>query len=152
MTTVKLYRQDVFGGGVGDCFRACMATLIQLPPVILPNDHSPLWQNNWNHYLSQFGLALAYDRAKGPIWQMAPWIAAVPSLNLEGANHAIVMHNGGQVLHDPSRRQRYKAGQQLDSSIVIGGWHLVVASITKLSALDEYRNWLTPSDTQEAEA
>ena len=138
---MKKYRQLVTSNKIGDCFRACMATLLQLPIEVLPNDHSPYWHFNWDRYLEQFGLILSPDvHSKGPIWQEQLWIASVPSLNYENGSHAIVMHDTDRVYHDPSNKKRYKTGTRLSSDVVMSGRHLIVADTEKLHRLQEYRD------------
>lgn len=141
---MKKYSQLVFGEGYGDCFRACMATILQLPIEVLPNDHSPMWPFAWKQLLRQFGLETVDGNAQGPIWLEGFWIASVPSLNLPApSTHAIVMHNTSRVFHDPSRRKRYRAGtNMLGKNIVIGGTHLIVEDASRLHRLDEYRQKL----------
>lgn len=145
MTGYKKYRQLISDPVIGDCFRACMATLLQLPPEILPNDHSPHWWFTWRDFLSQFGLELTTGGSKDAIWCSTPWIASVPSLNYETEYHAILMHMGGKVLHDPSTKKRYKTGIYIGSDIVREGKHLVVADTQKLHRLEEYRKELNGS-------
>jgi len=140
---MKKYRQKVTDPLIGDCWRACMATLLQLPPDVLPNDHSPAWYSIWDRFLGQFGLALSpCIKADGPVWATQPWIASVKSLNYK-ATHAILMHYGGKVLHDPSNLKRYKTGTYLSSKEVISGQHLEVEDVTKLHLLKEYRDRIT---------
>lgn len=147
------YKQLVSGDKIGDCFRACLATLLQLPPQVLPNDFSPMWTKNWRNYLSQFGLALSNDNgADKPIWLSTPWIASVKSLNYKDTTHAILMHQGGVVLHDPSNKKCYKAGMNLlGKNIVMSGQHLVVIDSTKLHLLHEYREMISPPKTPQSE-
>lgn len=135
------YKQLVFGAETGDCYRACMATLLQLPPIVLPNDHSPMWYYNWRNYLTQFGLQMSSSSpADGPIWSNHIWLASVPSLNLEGYSHAILM-DGQKVYHDPSRKKKYRTGMNLlGKDLVISGARLEVSDVTKLHHLDQYRS------------
>lgn len=148
------YRQRISDPGIGDCFRACMATLLDLPPEVLPNDFSPSWHGNWQHYLRQFGLALSPSgRPDGPIWLSEPWIATVQSLNYPGVLHAILVHQGNAVFHDPSTRKRYKTGSRLGTDQVLSGQHLVVADASRLSLLAGYqqqvKDWLAiPEERQ----
>lgn len=143
---MKRYKQLIVDPEIGDCFRACMATLLQLPPQVLPNDHSQYWWFNWQKYLSQFGLELFTSSASGPIWSQFLWIASVKSLNYENGTHAILMHNGGIVFHDPSTKKRYKTGTDLlGEDSVIGGQRLEVADTGKLHKLEEYRKELIKS-------
>lgn len=139
------YRQRISHPGIGDCFRACMATLLDLPPEVLPNDFSPSWHLNWQHYLGQFGIELSVSgRPDGPIWLSTPWIATVKSLNYDGVMHAILMHEANVVLHDPSTKKRYRTGSRLSFSdgTVLSGQHLVVADASRLQHLADYQQWL----------
>jgi hypothetical protein len=145
MTSMRKYRQSITDPAIGDCFRACMATLLQIPPQVLPNDFSPSWHWNWQRYLEQFGLALSHSgRPDGAIWLSTPWIASVRSLNFEGGLHAILMHQANVVLHDPSTHTRYKTGTRLrhDDGTVQSGQHLIVTDTDRLQHLVDYRQWL----------
>ena len=139
---MKKYHQLITDPVIGDCFRACMATLLQLPPQVLPNDFSPAWHPNWQNYLKQFGLALSpQNRPDQPIWYSSPWIASVKSLNFEGGVHAILMHEDGRVLHDPSNKKRYKTGSYISvkDNIILGGRHLIVTDASLLGRLNDYQ-------------
>lgn len=145
---MKKYKQLISDPEIGDCFRACIATLLQIPPHVLPNDHSPFWWSNWQRYLNQFGIELSLGGFKptDPIWLSTPWIATVPSLNYENGHHAILMHYGGIVFHDPSTKKRYRTGiSLLGESVVLEGKHLVVADASKLHCLEAYRSDLLKS-------
>jgi len=143
---MKKYNQKIVDNGIGDCFRACMATVLQLPIDVLPNDHSPAWHGIWAAFLGQFGLDLVYGGPKGAIWMGGFWIASVKSLNYKDTTHAIVM-DGIKVFHDPSTKKRYKTGTvMLGKSKVRGGYHLVVDDATLLHRLEDYRQKLAPKE------
>lgn len=143
MADVVKYRQTISDPAIGDCFRACMATLLQLPPQVLPNDFSPSWHSNWQTYLRQFGIQLSYSQPNtGPIWLPDPWIATVRSLNYEGVHHAILVHQAGVVLHDPSTKKRWKTGTRLTMDDVVAGQHLVVSDASRLQHLADYQAYL----------
>lgn len=142
------YKQLVTDNLIGDCFRTCIATLLQLPPEVLPNDFSPNWSTNWDIYLEQFGLGLSPNNNRSqPIWLSTPWIASVKSLNYKDGTHAILMHKTSIVLHDPSTKKQYKTGTDLfGKDVVMSGCHILVTDITKLHVLDEYRKRITPNN------
>lgn len=140
---MKKYNQRITDGVIGDCFRACMATILQLPPEVLPNDHSWTFDRTWVVFLAQFGLDLAHSNEKGPIWLEGYWIASVKSLNYKNVSHAIVMHETNKVFHDPSTKKRYKTSRTLGTDRVTGGWRLVVTNATKLHFLEQYRERIT---------
>lgn len=136
----------------GDCFRACMSVLLQVPN----GDHlphgidTPDWWTDWWRFLLDLGLTIAHDNAQGPIWKEQPWIASVPSLNHEGCTHAIVMHRAHEVLFDPSPHKRYE-GSLLGEGVVLGGTWLEVADVRAFPWLMVFRadhngHAETPSD------
>lgn len=136
---MKKYNQKIVDNKIGDCFRACMATVLQVSPDVLPNDHSASWHSTWAVFLRQFGLDLIFGGREGAIWMGGYWIASVKSINYEDGNHAIVMQ-GSQVYHDPSTKKRYKTGKSmLGNKAVNGGYHLVIDDATLLHRLEEYR-------------
>lgn len=120
----------------GDCFRASMSVLLDVPN----GDHLPHgidaegWWTDWWKFLLNLGLMIAHGNPQGPIWKEQPWIASVPSLNHEGCTHAIVMHQGGEVLFDPSPHKRYD-GSLLGKGVVIGGTWLELADVRRIDAL-----------------
>jgi len=126
---------------MGDCFAACMASLLELPIEVMPNDHSEYWWFIWEKFLDQFGLELTSCSANGPIWSEYPWIASVKSKNYDNTTHAIIAHNGGEVLFDPSTKKTYKMGESLlgDKDVVRGGYIIRVSDFSKLHKLHEYR-------------
>lgn len=136
---MKEQKQRVVDRGIGDCFAACMATLLELPLEVMPNDHSEDWFSIWLLFLSQFGLSIGWDGADGPIWQNHPWIASVKSKNYKGVTHAVIM-DSCNVAFDPSTKKTYKKGQSLlGEDIVTGGWRITVSDFSKLHKLEEYR-------------
>lgn len=119
-----------------------MATLLELPLEVLPNDHSEAWFRIWDVFLDQFGLAIGFDGKDGAIWQEHPWIATVKSKNYPGVTHAIVMQ-GTKVLFDPLTKRTYRKGEALLSSdVVTGGYRITVSDFTKLHKLKAYQEKL----------
>lgn len=139
---MKKVKQRIVSPRYGDCFGACLASILELPIEVIPNDHSPIWFNIQKMYLNQFGLSLTFHGSKGPIWDDSPWIASVKSKNYEGVTHAIIMQ-GTEVLFDPSTKDSYKKGTTLlGEDIVIGGYIIRVSDFSRLCKLDEYRSML----------
>lgn len=132
---MKPTRQLVVDRGHGDCLRACLCSILEIPnsrdlPATAGN---PTWFSDWWSLLGRFGLALRYEREA--CWGTGYWIASVPSLNFDGVTHAIVMH-GSEVAFDPSTRKTYAAGESLlGKDIVKGGWLLEVVDPSKFSGL-----------------
>lgn len=144
---MKPQKQRIVSNVIGDCFPACMATLLELPLEILPNDHSEAWFTIWQAFLGQFGLSIQSSHSQGAIWQSHPWIATVKSKNYKHGLHAIIMHNGGEVLFDPSTKKVYKKGQSLTGKdVVVAGYKIMVSDFTKLHKLKEYRDKVMPNE------
>lgn len=139
--------QHVSDATLGDCFRASMSVLLDVPNGDhLPHlDHPDGWWLAWWRLLHDLGLEVHYDDADGPIWQNGRWIASVASRNFEGATHAIVM-DGHQVLFDPSPRRRYHAGWSLlGQGAVLGGYRLQVCDARRLDAFIGWRQTINRS-------
>jgi hypothetical protein len=138
---MKPQKQRVVNKGMGDCFAACMASLLELPLAVIPNDHSDSWLWIWEKFLDQFGLELTASNSKGPIYSQFPWIASVVSKNYENTTHAILMHEGARVLFDPSTKKTYKKGEKLlgEKDVIRGGYIIRVSDFSKLHKLQEYR-------------
>lgn len=137
------YKQQIVDNNIGDCFRACVATVFQIPPEVLPNDHSAAWHSIWASFFNQFGIDMVYGSRKDAIWMGGFWIASVKSINFEGGSHAIVMR-GSEVYHDPSTKSKYRTGKQmLGDDAVTGGYRFFIDDATLLSRLDDYRKKVT---------
>ena len=124
----------------GDCFRACMCSVFDIENTDdLPNVDDDKWLWRWKTILRRIGITVEYDDKR--IWRAGYWIASVPSKNLEGQTHAIVMH-GHKVAHDPSTKRRYRRGtNMLGASLVDGGFYFVVEDPSLLHLAD---GWWRP--------
>jgi hypothetical protein len=139
---MKEQRQRVVSHTMGDCFGACVASIMELPIEVVPNDHTDRWWFVWRDFLGYFGLEMSYYDSMGPIWQDSYWIASVKSKNYKEVYHAIVME-GTKVAFDPSTAKRYRKGQHmLGNDLVAGGYVFTVIDFTKLHKLEEYRKYL----------
>lgn len=118
--------QTKFGGETappdehGNCFAACIASLLEVPLDAVPDPSPTLpyaeWEAVWLDALSKrnlwmVGLQVDPEDPEG-LWWLSPgfWIASIPSLNLVTENgdpdrHAVVMR-GDSLAHDPSPRNR----------------------------------------------
>lgn len=143
---MKPVKQRTVNPQYGDCFPACLASLLELPIEVIPNGHSGSWFRVIKTFLDEFGLDLTFHNSKGPIWADSPWIASVKSKNYgDGTTHDIIMQNA-EVLFDPSTKSTYKKGMYLGGSdIVIGGYIMRVSDFSLLHKLEEYRKKLKPT-------
>lgn len=88
----------------GDCYRACVASILNVPIDSLPNAHGDDADDVWFRALAKLG----YCRVDFNVFEQVPpsyWIATVPSTML-GIYHAVVA-KGNDLIHDPSRGRRY---------------------------------------------
>lgn len=108
--------QSIVGDGkdgrpYGDCIRACVASIFELPIEQVPHfaaAEGNAWPRALARWLKPFHLAADRDDYREQPSRDWPrrmydgwWIASVVSENIEGATHAVVMHED-KVVHDPS--------------------------------------------------
>ena len=148
---MKKNKQHIVDNKNGDCFRACLTSILGIPnDKKLPNVSQKDWWSQWDNLLKYLGLEIVY-RPKD-CWMNGYWIASVKSKNFKNSTHAIVM-NGLNVAFDPSTKKRYRTGQSLlGKDVVQGGYSLVVNDASKLHRLQQivflYENtapFLTPN-------
>lgn len=115
----------------GDCFRACLTSLLGIPNFgYLPDGGDKEWFIKWSRFLSTLGLSIHYEEKA--CWRSGYWIASVKSLNFPDVTHAIIM-NCQEVYFDPSPNEKYLSGKNLlGKNIVLGGWYLEVENFNKL--------------------
>jgi hypothetical protein len=136
---MKRVKQRTVNSQYGDCFGACLASILELPIEVIPNDHSEIWFSIQRMFLDQFGLSMTFHNRQGPIWSYSPWIASVKSKNYPDTTHAIIMQES-EVLFDPSTKPGYKKGEYLlGNDAVVGGYIMRVSDLSLLHKLYEYR-------------
>lgn len=128
---MKGVKQKIFSNKRGDCFRACLASILEIENsdkfVKIRTDD---WLINYLNFFGEIGLRLNWDSKK--IWREGYWIATVPSKNFKKTRHAIVML-GDRVAFDPSTHKQYRKGRNLlGKDIVSFGYWLEVSDFTKL--------------------
>jgi len=132
---MKTVKQTIVDKGNGDCFRACICSLLNIPNCKeVPNPHDDEWWFKWERFFASFGMRIMFDTKK--IWREGYWIASVQSLNFKGVSHAIIM-KGCKVFFDPSPKQKYAKGRDLfiESHLVNGGYWIEINDIGKLNKL-----------------
>ena len=145
---MKPVKQRIVSPVYGDCFPACVASLLELPIEVVPNIHSDSWFSIIKTFLDEFGLDMTFHNSSGPIWADSPWIASVKSKNYPDGTHTIIMQ-GSEVLFDPSTKSVYRKGTYLlDKETVIGGYIMRVSDFSRLHKLKEYRDKLGIGDEQ----
>ena len=129
---MKSQKQKVFDKEKGDCFRACIASILEVEnnDTLYKIKSDCGWLIPCIKVLEKMGLALGWhDKA---IWRSGYWIASVPSLNFNNTTHAIVM-KGHKVEFDPSTHKKYKKGRNLlGEEIVSFGYWIEASDFSKL--------------------
>lgn len=120
----------------GDCWSACLASILEVPIEVVPVPHSDDPERHWWDITQEALEPHGYRAvcANTEIYPEGYWIAAVTSKNLgfhkdgKPVGHTIVM-DGGKVAHDPCLGERYEAGTSIDELELIDGFVLVPLKI-----------------------
>jgi hypothetical protein len=108
----------------GNCFAACLASILEVPLVAVPNA-AVLWaqgevDEGWsliNDWLASLGLRIgSFDGDPDGWLPHGYWIAIVPSLKLPGETHAVVFQ-GRDFVWDP--RADAERARTLDEVIAV---------------------------------
>lgn len=98
---------DAARGIRGDCFRACLASILELPlEAVVEMGHDPeAWRHHTNEWLALMGLFYSDLRADDPMCEgllhASPYhVIAGPSPRGGGVLHAVVGYRGA-IEHDP---------------------------------------------------
>lgn len=105
---MKPVMQTVFGEGKGNCFAACLASILELPIEAVPNfmaEHRSDWFGALNRWLAGTGLRCVYVKAAHlDDAKIAPFASDVPLIvggkSPRGLSHAVIWHDG-EIVHDP---------------------------------------------------
>ena len=94
------FLHDPEAGSVGDCFRACVASVLEVPTAAVP--HFALLGSRWgrvaNAYLGARGKELEWEIGDPPpdIWA----IVTVKSPRDDDLKHSVI-YRDGEMVHDP---------------------------------------------------
>lgn len=81
----------------GDCFRACVASILEIDPLTLPNisDKAEIGDRDWmrvmNGAIAKYNLALVIPSNGTHFTEMPFYISAIQSPRYEGSTHAVVV-------------------------------------------------------------
>lgn len=123
----------------GDCWNACLASVLEVPIGDVAVEHSDdpdrHWWDDTQTVLQPHGYRVVC--ADRDIYPGGYWIAQVPSRNLRDADgepegHVIVMRDG-VVAHDPSLGKRYQPGTNIDDLTVNAAYVLVPLEVRSLA-------------------
>lgn len=106
----------------GDCFRACVASILEVDPLTLPNISEAeykdrYWLDVMNDAIAKFGLAIMYTSSGQCFWDLPYFIWSVQSPRFEGKTHAVVASceegpghkvHGWRIAWDPSPWRDYE--------------------------------------------
>jgi len=102
--------QTIVDAGTGDCTRACLASILELPIDAVPNFIR--FKSDWFFMMKDFLRRLDYDYIgtgypHGNELKESPnvsgyVIASVPSKTFPDIGHSVVMDLNGLVVHDPN--------------------------------------------------
>jgi hypothetical protein len=99
--------QKSVNGKHGDCFGACIASILELDewPTFF-NDNKGDWISQWNRWLGKYGLEVVFVQPGHPA-PLGYSIMQIKSVNISDGYHAVVWkgegyYGDGQVVHDPS--------------------------------------------------
>lgn len=99
---MKPVKQTKFGKDEGNCFSACLASILEIPLRLIPNfcvEWPSDWLNKTNEWLAGFGLVLIDFNVEGvPDWDTY-WIASGLSPRLT-CDHSVV-YQGSAMVCDP---------------------------------------------------
>lgn len=123
---MKPVDQTIVSKGKGDCMRACIASLLELPIEAVPN--FLCYGKEWCVVMINFLDMLGYEfwgagtlkrnsisdyHIKGHV------MASVKSKNFKDTTHAVIMNLDGLVVHDPSPKKQFQDVNIIDSKELI---------------------------------
>jgi hypothetical protein len=130
--------QKMFEKGRGDCLRACVASLLELEIDAVPHFilHGDYCFTVFKKFLEALGYEFSYirvlsmgkylpdrlpsrrDLVKGAV------IVVVPSLNMKGLLHCVLVNSRGRVIHDPTLAKSM-VGQNVFEKKTVLGWYKI---------------------------
>lgn len=96
-TAVRPVDQTTYGFYDGNCFSACVASILEIPIIDVPRFHG--WTPDFMQWLAARGLSATLYKSANYV-PPGYAIAAGPSLRFGGRMHACVTYDG-VVVHDP---------------------------------------------------
>lgn len=92
--------KPVIQEGRSDCFRACVASILELPLATVPDADGADWLDGYNTWLAARGLALVVVPPSGGVIPQG-YAIGVANAGSPDRDHAVVLHDG-KIVHDPS--------------------------------------------------
>ena len=148
---MKRVDQSILDKKVGDCTRACVASLLDLPLDAVPH-FMRFGEDVWFKVLNNFLWALDYeflgtgypigpDGLKGHVLAESSnvkgyVIASVPSKTFEGVGHNVIMNLEGVIEHDPNPNKRWQDINVLESGDLMD-WCLIGPKENETNSIGE---------------
>lgn len=120
---MKPVEQRIVDDTDGDCFAACVASILELPYAGVPKFNGSSWFEDWQAWLAPHGMAFAVVEVGGHPYIGLPLyaIASVDSPRFEGKQHAVVWgFDPWGLAYDPSPKRADGIGS-------VRRWYLLVA-------------------------
>lgn len=126
-----LEKHDPANGTIGDCFRCCIASILELPAAAVPHfmgganfqDETGQWHKDLNDWLRPQGLCYMEFNVDLGDWYFPNisvyHVMSGKSPNFLGVGHSVVALNGKPV-HDPAPSKKGLLGPYDDGRYCIG--------------------------------
>ncbi len=109
MTPVE---QTTFGHPDGNCFAACVASILERPLDAVPDFKGPDWFTQWHQWLAPLGLYFLQYSAAGD-WSPPAGYAILTARSPRGDyDHAVVVNSWGAVVWDPHPERAMGIGER----------------------------------------
>ena len=136
---MKKVDQEIVSKKDGDCTRACVASILELPIDAVPNfmRFRKQWFPMFHNFLRVLGydfygtgFPISEDKPRGDKLKDSPnvkgyVIGSVPSKNFKNTGHSVVINLKGKIVHDPNPDKQWQninalKTEELQSWMMIG--------------------------------
>ncbi len=116
---MKPVEQSILKPPDGDCFAACMASLLELPLEAVPNFTSPDWYQHWQEWLEPFNLTLlTFTIPDGGCAWLPSGYALLCAESPRGPwDHSVVCLDG-KVVWDPNPQREQGLGKWKEWTLI----------------------------------
>lgn len=122
---MKPIDQIIMEKGNGDCMRAAVASILELPLVAVPhfmlNGNAAMYMSVFKAFMYAHGWKWKGNGCHNGILRWKPYhvdghyIASVDSANFKDTYHAVVIDTEGNVVHDPSPKKQWQGKSLFES-------------------------------------
>ena len=109
--------QDILAPPNGNCYAACVASILELPLSEVPNFTAPRWFQEWNEWLRLRGLMLlSFTRRPNDDWKPAGYSIMGVMSPRGDFQHAVVALDG-DLAWDPHPQRAMGIGKVMDYAV-----------------------------------